>query len=149
MENINFDQDLESIIKDNQQFRFQLELSKTHITDRKTTITNILNSMNKSTNITSKTKSSRDMFIENIDKQIYSQPWHKLKDIHKEKKVIEFLDKKYPNNSKLKELVLKELEKGQFNTTKHVKYDSKKMVIDDIMCIKEGIDKNYSINLKK
>lgn len=126
------DTDIYQIIKDNKQFRFQLELSLTTDEERKKQLQTIINNLNqvivfdKDNNLG---KTMHQQLNNDIDKEVYSQPWNKLKECQKEVKIREYVDNTYSDHEKndMLQTFLEELKKSKLkNTVKHnrVDYDS-------------------------
>lgn len=140
--------EIESLIKDNKRFRFELELSQTSNVDRKTQITNILKTLNEK--IEEPVNDKHKKMFDALEKEIYKQPWNKLKSFHRDVKIKEFVEKTYTDNPKkpqILELLLEALGNGELNTMKKVSYDTTNSQITKItvLCEPDDLHENYYI----
>lgn len=94
VEETSTDLPIDTIIKDNMRFRFQLELSQTQDQQRKDQINKILDKLYNTTQIETKPNKLQKMF-EQLDIEIYKQPWSKLKLHQREVKLREYIEEKY------------------------------------------------------
>ena len=99
---------------------------------------------------TDKIEAKADIFTE-IDKYTFRKPWNKMQPFHKIKKIKEFIENNYENESQdLKTKLLKECEKllnnKKLGTKKSVVYDPEKEVIESIPAIKINSDKTFTIS---
>jgi hypothetical protein len=139
-----------TLITDNMRFRFQLELSQTTDQARKDMITNILKTYDVQEIQTEQPNKVQKMF-ENLDREIFKQPWSKLKLHQREVKLREYVNDKYKDNPD-KEEVMTLLVSA--NASKHlhsadVAYDRELSKITDIPRVVRNADNKYELKVTR
>lgn len=123
---LNFQNELDAIIKDNYKYRFSTELENTHDNDRKSKISCILDQYETKTEQQIVDEKKRKMF-EEVDKQAFKQNWGKLSEYHKEAKIKEYIDNKYSDYEKkniLLDNLLTILRSSRTAIDKYILYDN-------------------------
>jgi len=124
--NNNIQNELDSLIKNNHKYRFELEYNDTEDIDRKKSLTSLLNKYETKSEQSIVDEKKKKMFDE-IDRQVFRQKWSKLSEHHKEIKIREYVNDKYSKYEK-KETLLNNLitllKSGKSKIDKYVNYDN-------------------------
>lgn len=142
--------EIEYLIKDNKTYRFASELSHTQNNDRKEQLRTIVSSLQVKPVIDT-TKDKISKMFNDVDKEIFKQPWAKLRNNHKEVKIKEYIEEHYNNSvnkKQLLELLTDALAAGHYKTNKHVDYNQKTSKITNIKNIIENPDDTYQLEIK-
>jgi uncharacterized protein with von Willebrand factor type A (vWA) domain len=145
------DAELQTIIKDNKRFHFTLELAHTTDPDHKDKLNAAISKLNY-TQMESNSAEKHKKIFDDIDRQVYAQPWNKLQKFHKETRIELFVNEKFKDNKNkqhYRDMLLKSLENGELNTVKIVTYNSSEAKITDISILKETETGEFIIELKK
>jgi hypothetical protein len=142
MSTVAIEKEIEQLIKNNMKFRFDLELSKTseEEKERREQIVKIIANLDYKQE-EPKTSEKRQKMFDDIEKQIYKQPWHKMRDHHKEVKLSEFVNEVYKDHKEkdnIMKLIMKGLANGDLKNEKGVIYDSFESKIKEIVNLKEN-----------
>lgn len=146
--------DIQNIVKDNKRFHFQIELSLAdkNDVDRISKFDKIIKKLDY-VPVKSNSEEKHKKMFEEIDKQVYAQPWNKLQKFHKETRIENYINEKFIDpvmRIKYIKMLKESLEKGELNTIKIVTYDTIKAQITDITIFKKKDDSDeYFINIKK
>jgi hypothetical protein len=146
--------DIQNIVKDNKRFHFQIELSLVdkNDVDRISKFEKIIKKLDY-VPIKSNSEEKHKKMFEEIDKQVYAQPWNKLQKFHKETRIENYINEKFIDpvmRIKYIKMLKESLERGELNTVKIVTYDTVKAQITDINIFKKKDDSDeYFINIKK
>ena len=144
--------EMQELIKNNKIFRFGLELTNTHDEDRIKQIQNIIAFLEKKEDKKMDTQDKITKMFNDLDIQLYKQPWNKLKEHYKETKIKEYVNEKYKDHEEkdlILALLLEKLEEGSLKTIKSVTYDQKTAKITDIKDFTVDEDGKYSFSSKK
>ena len=157
---LNFQNELDTIIKDNHKYRFSTELENTSDNERKPKILSILNQYETKTEQQLVDEKKKKMFDE-VDKQAFKQKWSKLSEYHKEMKIKQYVNEKYAtykNKAILLENLVNILHSSKTAIDKYVTYDNLqtdpkiieiKDITNDTISLKKTTIKKPGASIKK
>lgn len=144
-------EDIDSIVKSLQLYHFTTELEHNKKNDsenvRVAKLETILNTLGNST----QTKVTRKDFFSKIDNSVFTYPWRKLPEFHRNIKIKEYINSKFAEKEASTKTQLEKLllSNGDLNSEKHVIYNSTKMEITDIPVLILDTETNrYKLDLK-
>jgi hypothetical protein len=146
--------EIEQLIKNNMIHRFTNELTDCTDEKRRSDLDSVLKSLKPETKAPVPIMSAHDKLTQvfgNVDRELYKQPWPRLRPAYKKTKVSEFININHndlPNKQQLLDQLNKMVDDNQLSTKRTVEYDPKSAKIVKIPILEVNGDK-WTIKVKK